>query len=486
MSSDESNASTGGSSPPNEMAHADDKNKFGAKRQALATLNHLGLELADPIVYDKDQAVRGTIQNGDTQINVSTNIFGLKTIACDIYLYHLEFVKVFESGKHAGKSYPVVDPHRKEPDFTTYQNRLNYEKLFKAFFKKYPNVFGNNQDNLCYDYGATLYSLVELVSFDTPMVLTEHETNEAIGRIYKTTLTVKKPQDNIFNVRDLTRFKSLDLSKQPHHVIRFLELVTSRHAASLPDEYAMYESKRTYFMKPEEHGFNLLPLGGGKYLAAGASKTVACIEGPKNKRAAAVIVESKKTPFFHAMNLLELLCAAVNVKPSVVINMDQFRDCVQVVKRLEVFPSYGNRQNACIRLSGLTEGDALTTLMESNGEEICIAEYFFRHYGITLQYPHWPLAIGAKKVYGNKPSYPVELLIVADYQRVGNDNITSTDIATIVKSCAVLPAIKKLEIDSCYRSFSFGVDAFMQKAGMSVLEEPLKVPARVLKGFSSS
>uniref|UniRef100_A0AC35F2I4 Piwi domain-containing protein n=1 Tax=Panagrolaimus sp. PS1159 TaxID=55785 RepID=A0AC35F2I4_9BILA len=117
----------------------------------------------------------------------------------------------------------------------------------------------------------------------------------------------------------------------------------------------------------------------------------------------------------------------------------------------------------------------------SNGEEICIAEYFFRRYGITLQYPHWPLAIGSKKVNGIKPSYPVELLIVADYQRVGNENITSTDIATIVKSCAVVPAIKNLEINICYKSFSFGVDAFMKKAGMSVLEEPLKVLARVLK-----
>uniref|UniRef100_A0AC35GE48 Uncharacterized protein n=1 Tax=Panagrolaimus sp. PS1159 TaxID=55785 RepID=A0AC35GE48_9BILA len=213
------------------------------------------------------------------------------------------------------------------------------------------------------------------------MFLTEQETNEAIGRIFKTILIVKKPQDNVFNVRDLTKFKTLDLSEQPHHVIRFLELVTSRHVASLPEEYAMYESKKIYFMKPEEHGFNLFPLGSGKYLAAGASKTVACIEGPKNKHAAAVIIDSKKTPFFHAINLLELLCSAVNVKPSVVLNMDQFRDCVKVVKRLEVFPSYGNRQNACIRLSSLTEGDALTTMMmESNGEEICIAEYFFRRY----------------------------------------------------------------------------------------------------------
>uniref|UniRef100_A0AC35FEV2 PAZ domain-containing protein n=1 Tax=Panagrolaimus sp. PS1159 TaxID=55785 RepID=A0AC35FEV2_9BILA len=421
-------ASNGSSSPPNERARADDRNKFGAKRQALATLSHLGLELGNSVVYDKERAIRGSVCNGDTQVNLSTNIFGLKTVACDIHLYHLEFLKVFTTGKYAGESYPFIDPERKAPDYTAFQNRQDHGKLLKAFLNKYPNVFGNDHDIFCYDYAASLYSLAELVSFDTSMFLTEQETNETIGRPYKVTLTVKKPQDNVFNVRDLTRGQSLDLSQQPLHVIRFLELVTSRHAASHPEEHVMYESKKTYYMRPENYGFNLLQLGGGKYLAAGASKTVACVEGPKNKGAAAVIIDSKKTAFFHAMNLLEMLCSAVNVKPT-----------------------------------------------------ICIAEYFHRRYGITLNYPHWPLAIGAKKVQGNKPSFPVELLTVADYQRVGSGNITSTDIATIVKSCAVLPAIKNREITNCYRSFSFGVDAFMQKAGMSVLAEPLKIPARVLK-----
>uniref|UniRef100_A0AC35GD97 LSM domain-containing protein n=1 Tax=Panagrolaimus sp. PS1159 TaxID=55785 RepID=A0AC35GD97_9BILA len=89
MSSNESNASSGTNSPANEPARANNKEDFGAKRQALATLSHLALELGELLIYDKESAVRGTLQNGDTHVNLTTNIFGLKTTACDIHLYHL-------------------------------------------------------------------------------------------------------------------------------------------------------------------------------------------------------------------------------------------------------------------------------------------------------------------------------------------------------------------------------------------------------------
>uniref|UniRef100_A0A914Q8Z1 Uncharacterized protein n=1 Tax=Panagrolaimus davidi TaxID=227884 RepID=A0A914Q8Z1_9BILA len=120
------------------------------------------------------------------------------------------------------------------------------------------------------------------------MFLIEQETYEAICRIYKKTLALKKPEDNISNVRDLTRSESLDFSKQPYHHVLFLELVTSSHVTSHPEEYVVCESKNTCFMRSE----NNLDLGGGVYLAAGASKTVACIERPRNKRAAAVIIDA--------------------------------------------------------------------------------------------------------------------------------------------------------------------------------------------------
>uniref|UniRef100_A0A914PEH1 Uncharacterized protein n=1 Tax=Panagrolaimus davidi TaxID=227884 RepID=A0A914PEH1_9BILA len=68
ISSDDA-ASTGSTNLPNEFARANGKDEFGAKRQALATLSHLGSELSDSVVYKKEHVVRGTVQNGNTQVN---------------------------------------------------------------------------------------------------------------------------------------------------------------------------------------------------------------------------------------------------------------------------------------------------------------------------------------------------------------------------------------------------------------------------------
>uniref|UniRef100_A0A914QI97 PAZ domain-containing protein n=1 Tax=Panagrolaimus davidi TaxID=227884 RepID=A0A914QI97_9BILA len=467
------------SSSMQQQTRADEKDDAG--RQCMATLNRLGLEPGDQVTFNKEYATRGIIRNGDTLVKLSTNIFDLQTTACDVFQYHIEFEKVCENGPYAGKSFPFVDPSRRSYDYTTVKNRQWHGKLLTAFINKYPNVFGNDPDHFCYDCATTLYSLVELVPLETPMFLTKDETAAAIHIPVKITLTVKKPENNVFNVRDLMKNKSLDLSEQPLHILRFLELATSRHASLHPEHYAMFDAKKTYFMKPQEHGFDIVDLKRGKYLAAGASKTVACIEGSKNKGVPALVIDSKKTPFFHSMNLLQMLCASANVGPEETVNGDQLLDLVSLVNHLEVLPIYGNRKTTSILLSGLTQSDANRTFIEYNDAKISIAQYFFQRYGIALNYPHWPLATGAKKVEGCKPYFPLELLVVAEFQRIGNANITSVDIANIVRACAVAPATKDHEILNCYESFSFAIDPFMKKAGISVVKEPLKVPARVLK-----
>uniref|UniRef100_A0A914P7E7 Uncharacterized protein n=1 Tax=Panagrolaimus davidi TaxID=227884 RepID=A0A914P7E7_9BILA len=125
-------------------------------------------------------------------------------------------------------------------------------------------------------------------------------------------------------------------------------------------------------------------------------------------------------------------CATVNVTSFVIMNMDQFRDCAKVVKRLEVFPSYGNRQNIFIGISDLTEDEALTTTLELWKRSVLLNTFFDV---MALHYD--------------------TLILDVSYQN--------------------------LEVNSCYRSFSVGVTAFMQNAVMNILEEPLKIPAHVLK-----
>uniref|UniRef100_A0AC34GMH9 Uncharacterized protein n=1 Tax=Panagrolaimus sp. ES5 TaxID=591445 RepID=A0AC34GMH9_9BILA len=129
-----------------------------------------------------------------------------------VYQYHLDFTKTLAREINGADTFPLVygenDPRypdrapRKVPDYTLYQNRFLHQKLLAAFVSKYPNVFGDNPNVFCYDYAATLFSLVELTSYDTRMVLDEEESKRTIDRPYKVNLVLKKPAVNSFNILD--------------------------------------------------------------------------------------------------------------------------------------------------------------------------------------------------------------------------------------------------------------------------------------------
>uniref|UniRef100_A0AC34GMS9 Argonaute linker 2 domain-containing protein n=1 Tax=Panagrolaimus sp. ES5 TaxID=591445 RepID=A0AC34GMS9_9BILA len=76
--------------------------------------------------------------------------------------------------------------------------------------------------------------------------------------------------------------------------------------------------------------------------------------------------------------------------------------------------------------------------------------------------------------------FPIELLTVADYQRVKNGMLNSTDIKQIIRFCAIPPHSKRDEIQRSYDAFNINNDEFCKNAGISVTEQPLKVTARVL------
>uniref|UniRef100_A0AC34G8B1 Uncharacterized protein n=1 Tax=Panagrolaimus sp. ES5 TaxID=591445 RepID=A0AC34G8B1_9BILA len=210
----------------------------------------------------------------------------------------------------------------------------------------------------CYDYAATLFfSLVEFTSDDTRM------TNVGDG-----------------------------LSELPAEIIRFFGLSTSRYASKHPKDHVMYESLKTYFMEPGRYGFTSSDLGDGKYLALGASKVVVPVEGPRNQGALAVIIDSKKTPFYHSINLLEMICNALKIDANITPNRGHWEFAVIYVKRLEWFFIYGRRQDSTVILNSLTNSSGHDTLMEYHGKQISIVQYLEQCYYVEIRFHHWPLA----------------------------------------------------------------------------------------------
>uniref|UniRef100_A0AC34GLB5 Uncharacterized protein n=1 Tax=Panagrolaimus sp. ES5 TaxID=591445 RepID=A0AC34GLB5_9BILA len=132
--------------------------------------------------------------------------------------------------------------------------------------------------------------------------------------------------------------------------------------------------------------------GGGKYLAPGASKVVVPVEGPRNEGALAVIIDSKKTPFYHTMNLLQMICNALKIDANITPNRGHWEFAVKYLKRLECFPIYGDRQDSTVILNSLTNSSGNDTTMEYHGKQVSIVHYLEQRYKVQIRFSHWPLA----------------------------------------------------------------------------------------------
>uniref|UniRef100_A0AC34GDS9 Uncharacterized protein n=1 Tax=Panagrolaimus sp. ES5 TaxID=591445 RepID=A0AC34GDS9_9BILA len=49
-----------------------------AEKKCLAALKRLGLEPAVPVIFNKEHITRGVVLSGDQQVQLSSNVFGLK------------------------------------------------------------------------------------------------------------------------------------------------------------------------------------------------------------------------------------------------------------------------------------------------------------------------------------------------------------------------------------------------------------------------
>uniref|UniRef100_A0AC34GLY0 Uncharacterized protein n=1 Tax=Panagrolaimus sp. ES5 TaxID=591445 RepID=A0AC34GLY0_9BILA len=91
-------------------------------------------------------------------------------------------------------------------------------------------------------------------------------------------------------------------------------------------------------------------LGNGKFLAVGAEKSVILIEGPDSSYSvfsnvvhsdgdslAAVVIESKKTPFYKSMPLFDIISGMLKVQPRDTISPAQIASIQPLIKSLLFF-----------------------------------------------------------------------------------------------------------------------------------------------------
>uniref|UniRef100_A0AC34GFM5 Uncharacterized protein n=1 Tax=Panagrolaimus sp. ES5 TaxID=591445 RepID=A0AC34GFM5_9BILA len=238
--------------------------------------------------------------------------------------------------------------------------RRFYQQVMPLVYQKYATLFGNKEYDHLVDYANAMYSFANL-SLDDESVkekLLELSLEEAASVTKNASVSLSLKRGQLEFIGDNFSGVCEDLESCDASVLRFTELATSHSVAQDFEENCMPTNNATYFMNPENHGYpaNSTPdLGNGKFLAVGAEKSVILIEGPDSSYSvfsniihsdgdslAAVVLESKKTPFYKSMPLIDIVSRMLMVQPNDTISAAQIASIQPLIKNLACHRTYGN------------------------------------------------------------------------------------------------------------------------------------------------
>uniref|UniRef100_A0A1I7Z5T1 Piwi domain-containing protein n=1 Tax=Steinernema glaseri TaxID=37863 RepID=A0A1I7Z5T1_9BILA len=115
----------------------------------------------------------------------------------------------------------------------------------------------------------------------------------------------------------------------------------------------------------------------------------------------------------------------------------------------------------------------------ADGVEVTLQQYFQQAYGITLVQPRSPLVVvsmGPRHIY-----YPMELVYIADGQRVSASQQTPKQIQTMIRQCAIPPGDRVRQISQLVRGLDIRTEnKYLKAAEVGVTPQPLKARGRLL------
>ncbi|KAH7714449.1 WAGO-2 protein [Aphelenchoides avenae] len=246
----------------------------------------------------------------------------------------------------------------------------------------------------------------------------------------------------------------------PLHVdrtlIQFLELATSHYIFMESQAYATYGSGQSYLMAPIEHGFtptdilmsddgdNLLDPSNTAYLAIGMHKSVRLIAGPANGGLCALTVETKQSAFHVPGPLLEKVAsaAAPATVESITTNFHllwslnlKYRGTRVVIASNSAVNPLGGRK--CLEFMQFVTATSHTHFFLFEGRRISLYDHLRTQYAYVVSRPNAPLV--QVKERRRTVHYPIELLEVADAQRIRMSQADPMLVRNTTRACALEP-----------------------------------------------
>uniref|UniRef100_A0A0N5BW09 PAZ domain-containing protein n=1 Tax=Strongyloides papillosus TaxID=174720 RepID=A0A0N5BW09_STREA len=322
---------------------------------------------------------------------------------------------------------------------------------------------------------------------------------ELIGYIQKISEKLKNVQGASLEFKFATEFDFsyclFEESVNSKQGMQYINLIVDMKSNMNFDEWASYQNGKSYLIAPEKHGFkeaDMPPLPDGKYLGIGSFSSVRQSNDiERNDSGFIYVVDSIKTAF-HAPQLLnekfdELL---KRIGPSGRIEKVPFhgQTADKVLKNLKGLVCHCihlNRKE--IKIESIDNIGADSRKITVGNETMTVQEYFLKTYNIALRFPQHPLVVQKTKRFENGKEvkgfnyYPMELLEVADYQRVSQKAQTPDQIKAMIKACATNPANRINDIRRLFGALQVTRNDFLHYLNLKVQETPKSVTGRMLE-----
>ncbi|KAL6732061.1 hypothetical protein Aduo_002862 [Ancylostoma duodenale] len=379
-------------------------------------------------------------------------------------------------------------------DFPEQERKASTVIVYKYLLKTYKDVFPQN-GAFFYDRAAVLFSAFQQVKLGgqekelmLPVNVIKNAGEDATG----IRVVIKKVSDGYqVTSNDLQKAVNVRSMERDKGVLEMLNLAMSQRGFLDTEKFVTYGTANHYLYDHTQFGFSdaeVPLLSDGKYMGIGMSKSVKVLEGDGGKSGTAFVVTDVMKGAFHIddQNLLQKISQIsifVDARSGKsLFNVQEANDprnqksILQIIKGLYVTTTYGKKRTFAIGNIAAPANKLEFQLMD--GKRQTVQQYFSDHHGIQLKFPGM-FTVSER----HKPNnyYPVELLTVAQSQRVTQQQQTPEQISTMIKASATLPQKRLQQTKIMKEALDIKPGSqVLASAGISVAKDFTKEEGRIL------
>ncbi|KAL3104099.1 hypothetical protein niasHS_002126 [Heterodera schachtii] len=456
-------------------------------REAEKYLMKRGIEKGSTVMAVKKEPGKG---HGSTiATNVVTNLFGIDMKQpATVFRYEVKING--QIVRQSGECLLVDITETTKFDFLNVDRRYLCRDVFREFERRI-----KTKDNLLYyDLSRILFSLKKLDMNENGIVVhfTTDEITDRDVRLkhfpqYSVTVTPVVSEGGQLTIGDFA-FLTNDVAKMDLSFAQFLNIATSQSVFGDPNgQFMHYSASSIYLMRPNEHGFTNADSpyfrSNSSFLGIGMDKSVRIVENGLNQgdgdgAQAAIVVQVQKTPFHNVESVLEKFRKVVPRWNDGLLENGELAHVSRMLRGLYVHTTYNTEAIQRFPIYAFSPTNAKTEIVMVDNGQTTVEQYYARRYDIKLSAPCAPLVIRRER--GKSTHYPMELLMICDYQRVRSAQMTPEINQEMIKGCAIPPFLLRKQTNQLTNVLALNQSDHLAKASIKFDERPMEVPARIL------